>query len=213
MGVVTEETLQATVDRLCALPIVAQILAKLERELPPTLTYHSFAHTQDVVRDSVLFALLDDLPPRSVELLVIAAAMHDAGFLEQRSGNEPVGARIAREAMVACGGYSEDEVQLVEQMILDTAVVMHNGSPKQIASTELSKYLLDADLGNFGRDDFFAKGELQRIESGDEIAPFRSKTLALINAHVWNTNAARTLRQAKRDENLATLKAMIAAGK
>lgn len=213
MGVVTEETLQATVDRLCNLPIVAEILAKLARELPPTLTYHSFAHTQDVVRDSVLFALIDDLPPRSIELLVIAAAMHDAGFLDQRSGNEPVGARFARDAMVACGGYSEDEVQLVEQMILDTAVVMHNGSPKQIPSTELSKYLLDADLGNFGRDDFFAKGELQRIESGDEIAPFRIKTLALISAHVWNTNAARNLRQVKRDENLGTLKAMIAAGK
>ncbi len=210
---VTEEKLQATVDRLSALPLVRKILARLARELPPTLTYHSFAHTQDVVRDSVLFALMDNLTPRDMELLVIAAAMHDAGFLEKRSGNEPIGARIAREAMVASGGYTEDEIRLVEQMILDTAVVMHNGAPKQIPSTELSKYLLDADLGNFGRDDFFAKGELQRVESGDEIAPFRIKTLALINAHVWNTNAARTLRQAKRDENLATLKAMIAAGK
>ncbi len=209
---VQEELFQSTVKRLSSLPVVAEILSKLAQGLSPTLTYHSFAHTTDVLRDAVYFALFDNLSARSMELLVVAAAMHDAGFLEARSANEAIGARYAREAMVRHGGYNEEEIKLVEQMILDTAVVMHNGAPKQIPSTELSKYLLDADLGNFGRDDFFSKGELLAKESGDDRATLLGKTLALISAHVWYTNAARTLRQAKRDENLETLKAIIAAG-
>ncbi len=208
---VTKEVFESTVKRLSSQPVVREVLDKLKAELSPALTYHSFEHTIDVLQDSVYFALYDNLPARSIELLVIAAAMHDVGFLEARSGNEPIGARFAREGMLRHGGYTEDEIRLVEQMILDTAVVMSNGAPRQIPSTELSKYLLDADLGNFGRDDFFIKGELQRAELGDEVAPFRVKTLALIGAHVWHTNAARTLRQAKRDENLAALKAMISA--
>lgn len=210
---VPDELFKSTVRRFSNLPLVAEILGKLERGLAPTLTYHSFEHTTDVLREAVYFALFDNLPTRSIELLVIAAAMHDAGFLEARSGNEPIGARYAREAMLRHGGYSEEEIKLVEQMILDTAVVMHDGAPKQIPATELSKYLLDADLANFGRDDFFAKGELLAMESGDDRATLLGKTLALISAHAWYTNAARTLRQAKRDENLANLKAMLAAGR
>ena len=58
-------------------------------------------------------------------------------------------------------------------MILDTKVVLLPGGAgsEQQASTELSQYLLDADLSNLGRVDFFEcldrvieEGELPRLD-------------------------------------------------
>ena len=111
--------------------------------------------------------------------------------------------------MVRYGGYSPDEILLVERMILDTALVEAPEGPRQIASTELSRYLLDADLSNFGRDDFFETGELQRQELGQERELFRKNTLALIKAHRWLTPAGQALRQATKERNIATLESFL----
>jgi uncharacterized protein len=207
---ITTEDIEKTFQRMSLIPAISETLATLQKELPPTLRYHSFAHTVEVLRDVIEFALIDKLPAREIELLAMAAVTHDVGFIHRRTDNESIGARYAREMMMKAGGYSEDEIQLVERMILDTALVSVDGALRQVPSTELSKYLLDADLGNFGRDDFFDKSDLQREELGEDVAPFRLKTLSLLSAHTWLTNAAKTTRQRKKDENIAKLKALIA---
>jgi predicted metal-dependent HD superfamily phosphohydrolase len=208
----TNEDIEKTFRNLSQIPAVSEPLAILQRELPATLRYHSFAHTLEVLRDVIEFALIDKLPARDIELLALAAVTHDAGFIHTRTDNETIGARYAREIMIKAGEYSEKEIQLVERMILDTALVRVDGSLRQVPHTELSKYLLDADLGNFGRDDFFEKSELQREELGEAVSPFRVKTLSLLSAHTWLTNAAKTTRQHKKDENVAKLKTLIEQG-
>jgi predicted metal-dependent HD superfamily phosphohydrolase len=209
---VTHEEIEKRLAHVSRIPAISETLAILQRELPSTLRYHSFAHTLEVLRDVIEFALIDKLPERDIELLAIAAVAHDAGFIHSRTDNESIGARYAREMMVKAGGYSTEETQLVERMILDTALVRIDGVLKQAPNTELSKYLLDADLGNFGRDDFFDKSDLQREELGEDAAPFRVKTLSLLSAHTWLTNAARTTRQRKKDENAAKLQAFVDRG-
>jgi predicted metal-dependent HD superfamily phosphohydrolase len=152
---------------------------------------------------------MDHLPPRQLELLAIAAACHDVGFIRSSGSNEPIGAAFAREHMACHGGYSAEEILLVERMILDTALVETPDGPRQAPSTELSRYLLDADLSNFGRDDFFERGELQRQELGQEPKLFRKNTLALIRAHRWLTPAGQALRQDQKERNVATLESFI----
>lgn len=208
---VTEEKLRETVERMCTIPLVRDCLALLKKKLPHNLSYHSYAHTTDVLQDALLFGLVDALSPRSLELLAIAAVMHDMGFIQTPQANEPIAAKHARGEMLKAGGYSEQEIKLVEQMILDTALVKNDGEIKQIPHTELSKYLLDADLGNFGRDDFLKKSELMRAEVGQDEASFRAQTLQLLTSHEWYTPAAKMLRQATKDANLATLRARVAA--
>lgn len=206
---VTNEDIERTLETISRIPAVSEALSKLEKNLPDFLRYHSFTHTREVLRDVIEFALIDQLPARSIELLGLAAVTHDAGFIQRRTDNEALGARYARDLMMRVGGYTEDEIQLVERMILDTALVHIDGELKQKPHTELSKYLLDADLGNFGRDDFFAKSELQREELGEDAVPFRVQTLHLLSAHEWLTNAAKATRQTKKEENLAKLRALI----
>lgn len=190
-------------------PIVQSSLAVLARELPHHLTYHTLAHTEDVLREAILFGVMDHLPAPQLELLALAAACHDVGFITSSGANEPIGAAFAREQMVRDGSYSPDEILLVERMILDTALVDTPEGPRQLPSTELSRYLLDADLSNLGRDDFFERGELQRQELGQELELFRKNTLALVKAHRWLTPAAQALRQATKDRNIATLESMV----
>jgi predicted metal-dependent HD superfamily phosphohydrolase len=190
-------------------PIVQAALAMLSRELPTHLTYHTLVHTEDVLREAILFGVMDHLPSRQLELLAVAAACHDVGFIKSSGANEPIGAAFAREQMTSNGAYSPDEIVLVERMILDTALVETPEGPRQVPSTELSRYLLDADLSNFGRDDFFERGELQRQELGQELGLFRKNTLALIKAHRWLTPAGHALRQATKERNVATLESLV----
>lgn len=189
-------------QRLRQHPIVREALELLSHQLPPTVWYHTLAHTEDVLDEAIRFATIDRLPDRQLELLAIAAAWHDVGFIQTPVSNEAIGAAFAREQMRKSGGYSAEEIGLVERMILDTTVVATEDGPRQIPSTELSRYLLDADLSNLGRDDFFTKGELQRKELGQDVEAFRAATIALLSAHRWHTEAARALRQEKRDQNL-----------
>ena len=194
-------------------PIVSNTLDLLSRELPKNLSYHALSHTGDVISEAIRFGVMDNLAPRQLELLAIGAACHDMGFIKSPVMNEPIGAAYAREQMAKHGGFTADEVNLVERMILDTALVDTGNGPRQIASTDLSRYLLDADLSNFGRDDFFDKGELQRQELGQDQDIFRKNSYALLNSHRWLTNAARALRQKKKEQNLSMLKSMVLSQK
>lgn len=203
------ETIQETLTKLRKLPIVKDALERLKAGLPSDLLYHAYEHTEDVLAEAILFAMTDKLPEREVELLAIAAAYHDLGFIKSPIRNEPIGAKEATEAMRADGTYTESEVATVAQMILDTMLVETPAGPRQIPSTDLSRYLLDADLSNLGRDDFFDKGELQRRELGYDQEIFRKNSFSLLNTHRWLTNAARSLRQKKKEENVKLLKQML----
>ena len=204
-----EDELKHTTEAMQRLPVVRRTLELLKEQLPKELHYHSAPHTDDVLSESLRFALTDKIPPRDIELLAIAAACHDVGFIKSPVMNESLGAEHARLEMTKAGGYTEEEIALVERMILDTALVETAVGPKQIPSTNLSRYLLDADLSNFGRDDFFDKGELQRKELGVDQEIFRKNSFTLLNAHRWLTNAAMKLRQSKKEQNLGLLKSMV----
>jgi len=190
-------------------PIIKSCLEQLQRELPAHLIYHRYAHTEDVLTEAVTFAMIDKIDDRSIELIAIAAAFHDAGFIKSPARNEGIGAAMARKAMTTSGDYSKDEIDIVERMIMDTSLMDTSNGPRQVPTTDLSRYVLDADLSNFGREDFFDKGELFRQELGYDQSIFRIFSFELLHAHRWLTNAARSLRQAKKEENIRLLKEML----
>lgn len=205
----SEEAIQRAQRELRNHRIVREALDLLARDLPDTLWYHALPHTEDVLDEVIRFGVTDKLPPRDLELLAISAACHDVGFVSTPTSNESLGAAFAREQMERHGGFSSDEIALVERMILDTALITTDAGLRQVATTRLSGYLLDADLSNLGREDFFAKGELQRKELGQELDPFRKNTLSLLLAHEWNTPAGRLLRQTGKEHNIQLLLALV----
>ena len=184
-------------------PLVIETVEHLASTLDPTLYYHSPDHTKDVLRQTMELAEEDALDSRDVLLLAIAAAFHDAGFLEQRPKNEPIGAQMAVQAMSASGRFSQVEQDLVEQMILDTQLVMEG--PAQISNSRLSPWLLDADLANLGRDDFWDQTRLLAKELEIESASMLPMTRALMQRHDWQSPAGKRLFAAKKEANFVAL--------
>jgi len=202
-------SLEQDIKRLQGIPAIKEALSLLSSQLPANLLYHAYGHTEDVISEVISLALSDKLEPRQIELLAIAAAWHDVGFIWSHTNNEPLAAEAAKRYLVSIGGYTNSEIELIAQMISDTALVVDGSSFKQIPSHPLSRYLLDADLANFGRADFFEKSELQRQELNDNPEPFRRKTLALVKNHRWLTPAALTRWQGTKEANVRELEKLI----
>lgn len=191
-------------------PLIAQIFNRLRSGLPSTLVYHAYSHSEDVFEEALRFAVIGGLRSRDIELIAVAAAFHDAGFITTPSANEPIAAELAALEMRQVG-YADQECALVRQMILDTALISSPEGLIQSPSTPLSGYLLDADLSNLGREDFFQKGELQRQETNGDNTAFWKATLSLIRAHTWITPVARAMRDTKQRRNIALLEEKLAA--
>ncbi len=188
------QELESIYDRFLQLPIVSEILERLEKELPEKLFYHSVDHSKDVLFESLKFGLLGGLGSRELELLAIAAAYHDSGYLVRMEDNEVLGAEFAIKAMKEAGTYTPEEITIVSDMIIDTKLNDLGSIFVRTISSGLAEYLLDADLSNLGRDDFFKKGKLlqKELDLSDEV--FHSLTLKLIDNHQWQTESARKLR-------------------
>ena len=192
------------------LPLVASILARLKSELPPHLWYHTAAHTDDVIHEALVFSMLDGVEERELELLTIAAAYHDAGFIQQPNDNEGIGAAMAARAMSDAGRYESSEIALVTLMIEDTVLRPVAHGIAQVPRSTLSRYLLDGDVSNLGRPDFSEKAELVRQELGVPAdRAFFEFVLRLMKSHQWYSEPARRLRQKQKEENIAALSNLI----
>lgn len=186
-------------------PLVTETIEWLDSALDDTLFYHSPEHTKDVLRQSIELAREDGLNQRDMLLLAVAAAFHDAGFIQQRPKNEPIGASMAAKAMAESGRFSKAEQELVQQMILDTQLVLEG--PAQISNSRLSPWLLDADLANLGREDFWLQTELLAKELNVEMKDMMPMTKALMARHDWQSPAGKKLFTSKKAENLLALEA------
>ena len=189
--------------------VISPIIANLEKDLPDTLFYHTIVHTKDVLCESLKFGILGGLSDRQLELLAIAAAYHDSGYLVRMEDNEIIGAESAENAMREAGTYSDAEIKLVSDMIIDTKLNDLGSLFVRTISSELAEYLLDADLSNLGREDFFKKGELLKKELNLSPEVFHTLTLKLIENHEWQTTAAEKLRGKQAIRNFELFKEMV----
>jgi predicted metal-dependent HD superfamily phosphohydrolase len=209
----------AVVEKLLQHPLVTEAFAILEAQLPSDLFYHNVNHTRSVFEAAVTLALHDELAERDVELLAIAAAWHDVGYIAQRSRNEPIGAQMAKEAMERHGGYSAIEIRDVYTAIIDTEVVFDPNSATVIqkATGRLSAWLLDADLANFGSAEFlpvslslFREFTGTRVSSAEDLREqpaleFIAGTLRMLNKHLFQTPAANILLAPQKELNIRLL--------
>ena len=89
--------------------------------------------------------------------------------------------------------------------ILDTTL-QSNYSPVTKPRTSISAVLLDADVANFGSQDFFNQSELIRQERQLSNGPeFQHWVAALLSAHTWHTRTATKLWQLGKEENMRKL--------
>jgi hypothetical protein len=208
-----EETLRPQVEsifnELIKIPEISEALNLLE-SLPENLRYHDKNHTPDVIRETVLFAIADGLNIKDIKLQALAAAWHDTGYLERYENNEPIAVEMFQKSK-GFQNLSKEEQEEITSEIMDTQMVMKDGKPFLLKQRSKFGYLLDGDVSNFGRKDFFEKRMLVAEELNIDLPnpetkkKFYAFAIELLKNHEWKTQSARRLRQAQKEINLREL--------
>jgi uncharacterized protein len=183
-------------------------LERLERELSPSLSYHSLWHTRDEVAvRAKRLAQEEGLSTEIQQLIGSAACFHDIGFVLQLTDHEIVSARIAAEVLPHFG-FLPAHIASVQGMILATQV-------PQRPHNRLEQILADADLDVLGRDDFFSRNRALRAElakcgvtTTDDL--WYPQQLQFLQLHRYYTKTACCERLQTKQRNAERLRRLIA---
>jgi predicted metal-dependent HD superfamily phosphohydrolase len=136
---------------------VSEYAGKLLREeLADGMLYHNFGHTAEVVEASQIIGRNSGLNDEELEILCIAAWMHDIGYTRIYAGHEEEGAHMATEFLHGIA-YPEEKIQQVTSAIMATKVPQN---PRNL----IEDALCDADLIHLAGKDFFERGQVLRME-------------------------------------------------
>jgi predicted metal-dependent HD superfamily phosphohydrolase len=184
-----------------------QVLSKLKNELSPSLHYHNYAHTLDVIRSVEKLSAMEAVNGNEVILVQTAALFHDAGYLWAYDDNEQLACSYARELLPGFG-YSSDQIETISQMIMATQIPQQPGD-------QLAMILCDADLDYIGRDDFFPiarKLYLEWSENNERVFEARewyARQFLFFRDHQYFTRSAKALRQEKKIQNLGKIEQLL----
>jgi uncharacterized protein len=133
------------------------VFQMLDNGLDPRLTYHSTAHTRDVIQQAKRIAAAENITdPGMLLLLQIASLFHDTGFLYTYKGHEEKSCEIMEE-MLDKNMFSPEEMVMMKNMIMTTKIPQ---SPRSLPEM----ILCDADLDYLGRNDFEIISDHLRME-------------------------------------------------
>jgi hypothetical protein len=179
-------------------------------KLPKNLAYHNKDHTLDVIKETILFCLTNNESKETIEHQAIAAAWHDVGFIESKQNNEPIAVKLFKQSETYKKLTDKYKIEIINS-ILDTQITIIDSSPNLSQTRSNTGYMLDADVSNFGRNDFDEKRlkvaeeqnvDLNNIETRKKFDKF---LIDLLKNHYWKTDSARKLRQQQKEINLKLL--------
>jgi uncharacterized protein len=171
------------------------ILAKLKQELSPTLTYHGYHHTLDVLDAALKIAAVENISGEEKKLLRIAVLFHDAGFIYVYKNHEEKGCEMAREFLPGFG-FDKKQIDIIAGMIMATKI-------SRDPTTKLEEIISDADLDYLGRDDVFPIAETLfeelKIHAGlTDARQWNSFQVSFLSNHHYHTRYAIDLREPKK---------------
>jgi len=182
------------------------VMSILQRDLAADLTYHCPEHTQDVIKETVVIGLAENIAEYELCLLKTAALFHDSGFLNGYGKHEISSCIIAKEILPRYE-YKETEINLICELIMATQVPQN---PKN----KLEEIICDADLDYLGRDDFdvisetlFAEFLAYKIIT-DRNHWNKVQRSFLVSHHYW-TNTSKVKRAPLKEVHLNHIKSMI----
>lgn len=179
------------------------VLSKLSDEYP----YHNMEHTSNVVAAAEEIGKKSDLSDDQMETLIIAAWLHDTGYLQGAENHEHSGVTTAKE-LLSKWGASMQKINAVSIAIEATIMPQQ---PKDI----VGQVLCDADLYHLASEKLLEISEKLRKElahRGKKI--FTDKewvqyNLAFLQDHSFFTEYGKTVLEAKKQKNISQLKKVI----
>lgn len=182
---------------------VAYAIGRLRSELSPQFTYHNLWHTQhEVMPAAINLARMSHSNESDIQLLTVAAAFHDIGFVEVKQNHELTGARIVSQILPNFG-FTSTQIEIIIGLIIATRLPQNPRTP-------LEECIADADMDVLGREDFMARNRCLRDERANTGTPFTDhewlqEQLDFAQSHTYFTVAARKLREEYKKQNIVTL--------
>lgn len=207
---------------------VSKLLAPLKAK---GYVFHSLEHTLDVFERATYIARQEKISDDLIELIQLGALFHDTGFIYVYNGHEERSviifeefirqldiSRLAQKQKENAGliedflsnwKIPQDKMDIIKYLILATI-------PLSEAHNKLEMILKDADLDNFGRDDFFERGKMLRQEAynikrekyTDDLR--YKNTLAFVSKLGFHTTTQQRERGKKFEENKESLRNLCA---
>ncbi len=179
------------------------VLNDLQQRLPSHITYHNMRHTLDVVDSCKSYINKYEIDRENEEMLLIAAAAHDYGFVISPENHEATSANMVTRIMQD-NGYNLDSLSKVRGLIMATKLPQ---SPNNI----LEQIIADADLDYLGRPDYpeiseaFYR-ELQHFNKINTIEQWYDLQIGFLENHTYFTDWARENRDLGKRERIQILK-------
>jgi len=118
------------------------IISLFKEKLPPTYYYHNYGHTAYVMEKAVEIGRQENCSAEEINLLMVAALWHDAGYVTTYAGHEEAGCVLARQYLPAYG-FSTAAINSICGMIMATKI-------PQTPRTKLEEIIADADMEYLG---------------------------------------------------------------
>ena len=134
----------------------ADVFELFKNSLPPTVVYHNFNHTMNVVEASNEIALAENVSESDLEILLMAAFLHDTGFTVTHKDHEEHSKEIASDYL-SKNDIASDKIEKVLGIINATKM-------PQKPKSHLEEIICDADLDYLGSLDYRSKSNLLRSE-------------------------------------------------
>lgn len=183
------------------------VLQLLREKTPEIYTYHSDAHTIDVLKAVENLIPHFDLDIETALLIQAAALLHETGMTTSAKDHEAASVAIAVELLPRFG-FNATQIARIGEMILATAM-------PQKPQTTAAQILCDADLDYLGRDDYFISSHKLRLEwiktknYTSELFIWYQFQYQFLSEHSYFTAAARSLRQPGKMQNIKALDQLI----
>jgi predicted metal-dependent HD superfamily phosphohydrolase len=171
----------------------------------PNLTYHNLAHTESVVARATELAQHYQLGERDLFIVMTAAWFHDSGYFNGGATDHELRGADMAEFFLKEKQVDEETILAVRNCIMATRI-------PQNPHSLLEQIVCDADLFHFGTDMFAGQSKMMRKEVewrlGKKIdkAHWRQNTIALLEAHHYQTGYARKQLDEGKAKNLKRLK-------
>lgn len=155
----------------------------------------------------VRLAAASGVEGEELNLLRVAAAFHDIGFIRREQGHEMVGLRIAAQELPRFD-LSSRQIERVMGMIMATRLPQ---SPRDL----LEEIVADADLDVLGREDFFPRSvalfdEFTALGQTMSWRQWQEQQLTFLKTHAYFTKAAIATRGELKAQHIAILEGNLA---
>jgi predicted metal-dependent HD superfamily phosphohydrolase len=172
--------------------------------LSKDLSYHNLQHTREVVEAALEIGEKTDLTEDQMEMVVLAAWLHDTGYSNGKDNHELESKSIANKILEE-QNYPYDRLKTVLDSIEATRMPQ---SPK----TLVAEVLCDADLFHLANDQFRAKSILlkqelevhRKTDINDE--EWLQENLDFFKQHRYFTNFGKYVLEPRKSKNLKKLK-------